>query len=305
MSDSELNTFIEKWKVWMQSEKYFSEHTIVNYINDLNDFVQFVYCYTGSLPTIEIFSQLSVRSFRSFLAEMHKQGKHPATLARKLSAVKNFYRYLERKHAVSNNNIFLVSPPKQPATLPKALLNNEVQMSIEHIEDFAPCDWLGHRDKAILLLLYGCGLRISEALAITLSDFNFSGFLVLKGKGNKEREVPILPVIVAAIDIYLSLCPYSILKDNVLFVGKMGKPLLAPVFRKQLIRLRRNLGLPESVTPHAYRHSFATHLLEEGGDLRTVQDLLGHSKLSTTQRYTKIDAKRLLSIYQKAHPRDT
>ena len=226
----------------------------------------------------------------------------PTSTARALSTVKSFYRYLEKQGTLTNPVIFHLRGPKLKKALPKALGVEQAQQALETIGTQHEDEWVNKRDLALLVLIYGSGLRISEALSLTTAD-NKGDSLTIIGKGNKQRMVPLLPVIKNAIADYMSACPYPFTATAPLFLGKRGQPLNPAIFQLQLRKLRAALNLPESTTPHAFRHSFATHLLSAGGDLRSIQELLGHTSLSTTQRYTHVDKARLMQAYQNAHPR--
>lgn len=293
----------QEWLAWLESEKAFSQHTLMAYQNDLEDFLTFISQHVGEQITYSHLENLAVRDIRSWLSKRQSSGYDHSSTARALSSVRSFFRFLERFKSLSNQAVFAIKPPKLHKPLPKALSAEEAKLAVDSINKMAEESWVGKRDKALLTLIYGCGLRISEALSITLQDLDRET-LVIKGKRNKERQVPLLPIIKINIFEYVESCPTPIDKDGELFLGIRGGPLQPSVFRKQLQRLRSTLCLPDSASPHAFRHSFATHLLAEGGDLRAIQELLGHEHLSTTQRYTHIDENRLLDIYGKAHPRN-
>ncbi len=245
-----------------------------------------------------------MRDFRSWLAARHGEGFSATSTARALSVVRGFYRYLEKQNIAENAAIFHVRTPKLPKSLPRSLQETQAITSLDTVGFTQKENWVQLRDVALLTLIYGCGLRISEALGLRVKDLKEDATsLILTGKGNKQRMVPVLPQIHAAITEYKKVCPHLLSEGSILFVGARGKPLQPAIFQKEIRNLRNALGLPESTTPHAFRHSFATHLLAGGGDLRTIQELLGHADLSTTQRYTKVDSERLLSAYAKAHPR--
>jgi integrase/recombinase XerC len=214
--------------------------------------------------------------------------------------VRSFYRYLNRTGKASNAAIGTVRTPKLPQAVPRPISADDASALIDAAPAQARVDWIGKRDRALFTLLYGCGLRIAEALALIRRDAPTGDTLVVTGKGRKQRMVPVLPEVRAAIVDYLVACPFT---GGALFVGARGDRLQPGVAQRAMRNLRRALGLPETATPHALRHSFATHLLEGGGDLRSIQELLGHASLSTTQRYTKIEAEKMLAAYEAAHPR--
>jgi integrase/recombinase XerC len=220
-----------------------------------------------------------------------------------MSSVRGFFRFLEKRGLARNAAIGMVGAPRPPKSVPKALGVAEALEAIGSVGGLGRERWLAARDTALLMLLYGCGLRIGEALALDRADAPRGDALVVTGKGRKQRLVPVLPAVKQALADYLALCPYKGSGDDPLFVGARGERLNSGVAQRQVRRLRAALDLPETATPHAFRHSFATHLLAGGGDLRTIQELLGHASLSTTQRYTDVDAKHLEAVYLRAHPR--
>ena len=224
-----------------------------------------------------------------------------------MSTLRNFFKFIERQGLVENAAIGGIRTPKVPRSVPKALDEVDALETVSVIEDLSEEPWIGKRDAAVLFLLYGCGLRIDEALGLDRDQVAEPGdamdTIVVTGKGDKQRLVPVLPVVTKALGDYIDACPHDLALDGPLFVGKRGKRLSARMIQRQMGRVRALLGLPETATPHALRHSFATHLLAGGGDLRTIQELLGHASLSTTQRYTEVDAGRLKSVYDGAHPR--
>lgn len=245
----------------------------------------------------------SIRDFRSFLARETAEGKGAATRARTLASLRNFMKWLDRNGHLHNAAIGAIRTPKQPRKLPRAL---PVEQAVKAVSEAAtvPLEhWVGLRDQALFTLLYGCGLRIDEALKLDIGSQPHRGEVRVMGKGSKERLVPVLPVVEQAIAAYLAACPFLKLKESPLFMGEKGGRLSQGVAQRQMRRLRRSLNLPESLTPHVLRHSFATHILQAGADLRSIQELLGHASVSTTQRYTDYDNAQLLQIYDKAHPR--
>lgn len=284
---------------YLAHNKRASKHTVVSYENDLRHFFSFLKNHLGESVTIKNLKTLEARDFRAWLASRAGQFESSSN-ARALSSVKSYFRYLEKQNVLANSAIFHLKSPKIKKALPKAVGEEKAQETLAAI---ARDDWMGKRDLALLLLLYGCGLRISEALSLSVADARNKDALIITGKGNKQRMVPLLPIITEAIDDYLAHRPIAMESDSPLFVGKQGKRLDPAIFQKTLRNLRAQLGLPDTATPHAFRHSFATHLLAAGSDLRSIQELLGHASLSTTQRYTQVDSARLLSAYEKAHPR--
>ena len=296
-----LHFFLEH----LSGERRLAEKTVEAYARDISDFIAFQTAHLEHIPTLSDLLDLSARDFRAYLA-YRRRGDTPlssTSIARHLSAIRTFYRYLERRWSIKNDAIALIKGPRSKRSLPKALSVDGARelMQAGSFDDKLP--WIEARNIAVMSLLYGAGLRISEALSLTGRDFPLAESLMLTGKGNKTRLVPILPVIQDSVAEYVRLCPYDLVMDEPLFRGLRGKPLQAGILQKEIRHLRAHLGLPETATPHALRHSFATHLLAGGGDLRTIQQLLGHESLSTTQRYTDVDAKALMSVHKRAHPR--
>ncbi len=299
-----LVVVVQKWLRSLNSEKRFSQHTISAYTHDLLLFFQFLAKYFGKTITSEDLVEINIAGFRAFLAFRRKEGAGPQAVARNLSALRSFFRYLDHVHDIRNESLSAVRTPRQPTRIPRPLSEEGARAVLEVTGEQAGSSWVAARDMAVLTLLYGCGLRISEALGLSLSDWRQRGdMLLIRGKRQRERLIPVLPVVRMAVESYLDLLPYPKTDDAPLFYGVRGKALGARAVQKSMTRARIALGLPDSATPHALRHSFATHLLAADGDLRTIQELLGHASLSTTQGYTEVDAARLMAIYNKAHPR--
>lgn len=292
-----------RWLDWLAAVKRMSNHTLTAYGHDMQHFIIFTCEHTGEKVGTRTLSGLAQRDFRAWLAHRAGEGLEATSNARALSAVKSFFRFAEREMKLKNPALFNVRSPKLKKSLPRALSIEQSQAAMETIAELQDESWVAKRDLALLTLIYGCGLRISEALSLSKSMLEDAGTLHIKGKGNKERIVPILAVVREAIDDYLNYCPYPIKTTEPMFLGKRGGVLDAGVFQAQLRKLRGFAGLPEGATPHAFRHSFATHLLSGGADLRSIQELLGHASLSTTQRYTHVDRDRLMKAYKNAHPR--
>jgi integrase/recombinase XerC len=288
---------------WLTHEKRASRHTVDAYGRDLARFLEFAQAHLGKLPSLDDLAELSLGDFRAYLADRVGEGLARSSTARGLSGIRAFFRYLDRQGLVSNSALAGIRTPRVPASVPKALSLEEAVESLETIEELALKPWVGKRDLALLTLLYGCGLRLGEALSLTRDQAPKGEILSVVGKGNKQRMVPVLPIVVQAIEDYLSACPFQLAPKGPLFVGARGGPLNPGVVQRQVRLLRHTLGLPETATPHALRHSFATHLLAGGGDLRSIQELLGHASLSTTQRYTAVDAGHLMKVHKAAHPR--
>jgi integrase/recombinase XerC len=296
---------LERWRQTLGRERRLADKTLEAYDRDVGQFLTFLTDYLGGPPDIDAIGALRTADLRAYLAERRRDGAGARTLARGLSGVRSLLRFLEREFGTSTASLRALRTPKQPRTLPKPIDAELAVKLTDPDEQLTEEPWVAARDAAVLSLLYGSGLRISEALALTRSDAPVPGVetLRLTGKGGKTRLVPVLPMVTIAVADYLALCPYGGEEDAPLFVGARGGPLRARVVQKAVERLRSSLGLPQSATPHALRHSFATHLLSASGDLRTIQELLGHASLSTTQVYTAIESDQLLAVYDKAHPR--
>lgn len=300
-----ISDIIKKWQDYLKLEKNYSKHTLTSYLNDLNHFLKFIAKYTEEIITIESIKLVDIRLIRSWLSDRRLTKFSTSSITRGLSAVKNFYKYLEKTNNIKCHAIHLVQPAKKADLLPKALDKNQTFISIENISNLYnsnTANWLEYRDTALLILIYATGLRISESLSITKKHLKNQGFIRIIGKGNKERLVPLLGEAKKAIELYLEYLPFELDEDEPIFRGSRGKILQLAVFNRQLIKLRRLYGLPEHLSSHSFRHSFATHLLQNGANLRSIQDLLGHKSLSTTQRYTKITTSHLESVYNKSHP---
>lgn len=301
-ASADLRDAVRAWHQWLVSERRSAEHTTASYGRDVRTFLHFLADHLGGPASLSDLGSLKPADFRSYLARRRNDGLSNTSLARGMSAIRSLFRFLERTDRVHNPAINAVRTPKRPHAVPKPLSVAQAKSSVAQISQLQDETWLGKRDAAVLTLLYGCGLRISEALSLNRRDRPTGDSLVITGKGGKERLVPVLGVVREAIEDYLESCPFPLKDDDPLFVGKRGKRLDPGILQKQVRRLRGLLGLPETATPHALRHSFATHLLSDGGDLRTIQELLGHASLSTTQRYTEVDAEHLLNVYDRAHP---
>jgi len=299
----EINDLLKKWIVHLEAVKNYSSHTILAYKKDTEDFLNFLKSYSDGL-TLKVVIGLDILGFRSWIASRKMKSYNNHSTCRAISSVKSFYKFLAKYHGYINPCISSVKNPKKTNLLPKALLNTEVQNAIDSIiqfDDKQP-EWIKRRNQAILVLMYATGMRISESLSLSKSSFSGTIIRVL-GKGNKERCVPMLPIVKKHIDLYLQTLPWEI-RDmcEPIFRGLKGKRLAPAVFARQLINLRRAIGLPEHCSSHSLRHSFATHLLENSGDLRSIQELLGHSSVSSTQKYTKINLDYLKKVYANNHP---
>ncbi len=294
---------IADWRQWLSAERRASDHTTENYLADLYSFLGFVRGHKGDTPDITVLLQLNPRDFRSWLARRSMDGMAKSSTARALSSLRNFYRFLDRTGRGQNAAVNSIRNPKLPQSVPKPLSPQDAIAVLDNAGAWQDEPWLAKRNLALFTLLYGCGLRISEALDLNANQRPTGDSMVITGKGNKQRLVPVLPIVRDAIEDYVHTCPYAPNGNEPLFVGARGGRLVAQVAQREMRKIRGLLNLPDTATPHAMRHSFATHLLAGGGDLRTIQDLLGHASLSTTQRYTSVDTERLMAVYQGTHPR--
>ncbi len=305
---SDVQQQLRAWLKEMASVRRASSHSVEAYLHDVSGFIAFLHQHYAASVTLEKLAALEEKDVRSWLAYRLQRGYAKSSNARALSAVRTFFRHLNNHAGITNLAPLQVPTPKLDKPLPKAPNPQQTRATLDGLEDEHAQPWVGARNHALAMLLYGCGLRISEALALTMGDLraNVESIRIL-GKGKKERQVPLLHVVRKAITEYLDQSPYHEVKFKradtfPLFVGVRGKPLQPAVFQRTLKHLRRAYGLPESLTPHALRHAFATHLLSNGAELRDIQELLGHESLSTTQRYTHVDTSRLLAAYNAAHP---
>ncbi|MEX0299706.1 MAG: tyrosine recombinase XerC [Kordiimonas sp.] len=301
--DTECIEIVARWLRYLSSEKHVSAHTIEAYTRDLGDFFSFLQNHLGGPVGTRSLTGLEVKDFRSYLANRRGKGVSARTTARSLSSIRNFYRYLARVENIENDAIKAVQGPKLPHRVPRPLTEEAAKSVLETIGDFSADDWISARDIAVITLLYGCGLRIAEALDMNVSDIPKGDTMRIVGKRQKERIVPVIPLVHNAIQAYVSACPYSLSPDGPLFLGKRGKRLGARAIQSSMQTVRAALSLPDDATPHALRHSFATHLLSRGGDLRTIQELLGHADLKATQIYTEVDGAHLKNVYDKAFRR--
>jgi integrase/recombinase XerC len=300
----------EAWRDWLKSERRLAAHTLIAYEHDVAAFLGFMTTYLGRAPTLDALGRLKPAEFRAWLAERARQGLARTSTARAFSSVRSFFRFLDKRGLAHNASIGAIQTPKLPRSIPKALSERDMEELLEAPAEQEREAWVDLRDAAVLLLLYGAGLRIGEALGLTkgaVEDLLKTGrdTLSVTGKGNKTRLVPLLPQALEALRAYRDACPWLAARGpgEAFFVGARGGALDPAIVQKRVREIRRGLGLADSVTPHALRHSFATHLLGAGGDLRTIQELLGHASLSTTQRYTDVDSTRLTAVYRAAHPR--
>lgn len=293
-----------RWLKSLASERRMAEKTREAYARDLGQFASFMMEHLGGAASCDDLAQLTASDFRAFLARRRKEGAESRTLARQLSSLRSFYRFAEKQGLFRNAALSAIRSPKLPHRVPKPVAAEKARdlVKADAMADADTPQWVLARDEAVLTLLYAAGLRISEALSLTRSQAD-QPVLRVTGKGNKTRIVPLLPAARQAITRYRDLCPFALKPEEPLFRGVKGGPLNARNIQLLVARLRGALGLPETATPHALRHSFATHLLSHGADLRVIQELLGHASLSTTQVYTEVNRAHLLEQYRKAHPR--
>ncbi|MCY4540770.1 MAG: tyrosine recombinase XerC [Rhodobacteraceae bacterium] len=282
-----------------------SPNTDAGYRRDATSFMRFLVKYHGEELGLERLAKVGRRDLRAWMAHERNKGISPRTLARKLSAIKGFFRWLAREHSLDITEIEITRPPRFSARLPRAIAQDDALELLEFTGQGEGRAWVRARDVAVLALLYGCGLRISEALSLTHGSLPLGDTIRIKGKGGKERIVPVVKYARQAVDNYAKICPYPGEPGKRLFLGVRGGPLNQRQVRRVVEQARFSLGLPQTATPHALRHSFATHILNAGGELRAIQELLGHSSLSTTQSYLKVETSRVLSVYRASHPRES
>jgi integrase/recombinase XerC len=294
---------LEGWLTHLKALDGVAENTIEAYRHDVLSFLNFITHHHGAASGLGPLKSITTSDMRAWMASERKRGVAARSLARELSAVKSFYRWFAERDGFEPTAILATRSPKFQKKLPRPLAEDAARAMIDTVEATPAKDWIAARDAAVLTLLYGCGLRISEALSLKASDTPLPDVLRITGKGGKERVVPVIQAARDAVARYAKLAPFDLAPDEALFRGTRGGPLGPRMIAKAMENARLQLGLPATATPHAMRHSFATHLLEAGGDLRAIQELLGHASLSTTQAYTAVDTARLMEIYEKAHPR--
>ncbi len=293
-----------EWLESLKNERRLSPNTLDAYERDTRQFLTFLTGHLAGPPKISDIHTLRPADLRSFLAARRRDGSGSRSLGRHLAGLRSFLSYMERQGLVNAAAAGAVRAPKQPKSLPKPLSDRQATSLTNAETQLHDEPWIAARDAAVLALLYGCGLRISEALGLRPGEIEpGTTTLRIKGKGGKTRIVPLLPVVAEAVTRYRDICPFHLTDEKNLFRGARGGPLQPAIIQRQMQKLRSAFGLPDTATPHALRHSFATHLLAGGGDLRTIQELLGHASLSTTQVYTGVDTSRLLEVYDRAHPR--
>ncbi|MWD26287.1 tyrosine-type recombinase/integrase [Aquicoccus sp. SCR17] len=294
---------LDEWLDTSRALRGSSDNTVSAYRHDVLGFLAFITHHHGGGLGLAPLARITVTDMRAWMAATRAEGVGPRSLARKLSAVKGFYRWLAHREGFEPTAVLSTRAPKFQRKLPRPLAEDAARAVIDRVEMQSERPWVAARDVAVVTLLYGCGLRISEALSLKGADAPLPDTLRILGKGGKERLVPVLPAARSAVDEYLRLCPHRQEDDAPLFRAIRGGALNPRSIQKVMEQARLQLGLPATATPHALRHSFATHLLSAGGDLRAIQELLGHASLSTTQAYTAVDTARLMEVYQKAHPK--
>lgn len=298
----ELRAAMLDWQYQLRSVRRLAPKTLEAYQRDLEQCLSFLCQHLGEPVGFAQLAGLKTSDMRAFLAQRRRDGAGSRSLARALSGIKSFFAYLETEGLARNEAINTLSPPKRDKSLPKPLDRTEARRTLKAAADPQDPPWVQARDVAVLTLCYGAGLRIAEALAVSRADLEAES-LTVTGKGGKSRMVPLIAPVQQAMANYLKLCPVPLSPAEPVFRGLKGGPLSPRIVQRKLALLRGALGLPATATPHALRHSFATHLLAGGGDLRTIQELLGHASLSTTQIYTKVEPEQLLAVYRRAHPR--
>ena len=291
-----------RWALHLQHDRRRSAHTVRAYCATAHRLIDFLGKYRGEAVAGHTLAKLEAADLRAFLADRRSGGLGAASAARELSGVRAFLKYAAEQQGTSAQ-LPRTRAPKRPRTLPRPAAPEDAVALAENAAEAASAPWIGARDLAVLLLLYGAGLRVAEAMSLTAGVVPIGSTLRVTGKRSKTRIVPVVAAVREAIEDYVRQCPYPLSGQVPLFVGARGGPLNADLVRRSVAAARRRLGLPDTLTPHALRHSFATHLLARGADLRSLQELLGHASLSSTQIYTAVDAARLLDVYRHAHPR--
>jgi len=303
IASADLSELFSAWLDFLGNIRRYSKNTILAYATDFEYFLRFLQNHQGCELTKQTLLEVRASDIRAFLAVSRsgERGLCNASVSRSLASIRSFYKYCDKQLGLSCPQIGLIRGPKLAAKAPRPITKESAVKLIENVSDLTEESWIGSRDEAVFMLLYGCGLRISECLALKLDDVIGKTEIRIFGKGNKTRLVPILKVISEKIDTYVRQCPYPI--SNVLFLGEKGGPLSPRIVQRQIEKMRGVLGLNTNATPHALRHSFASHLLARGGDLRSIQELLGHASLSTTQKYLEVDEAHLMAVFNRAHPR--
>lgn len=305
LADQTLLSAMADWRRHLGGERRYSPKTLEAYERDVAQFLIFLKDHMGDLPSLGLLNEVRPADLRAFLARRRKDEISARSLGRQMAGIRSLIKFLERRGEVNAAPYSAVRSPKAAKSLPKALDVRQARAVTDAAASHSDEPWIAARDAAVMGLLYGAGLRISEALGLTRGEapVGTTEMLRVTGKGGKTRIVPVLPAARKLIETYLALCPYDLPMDRPLFRGAKGGPLSPRLIQLAIERMRGSLGLPDTATPHALRHSFATHILGDGGDLRTIQELLGHASLSTTQVYTHVDAARLIEVYRATHPR--
>ena len=299
----QLNSLIKEWASYNINLRNLSENSVKAYSLDLRDFLNFSFKESVVVLKSDL-SNISAHTIRLWILSLRNRSVKASSLSRKISSLKNFFHWLENSHNIFNSAISKLDSPKKDSKLPRPIAVNDIKNLFSAFENKKEKRWIISRNQAIFLLLYTCGLRISEAINMKTNELPLNTSVLVKGKGKKERMVPILNIANQAIENYTKQCPYPISNSEYVFLGIRGNRMLPRSFQKAMERARNSIGLPSSTTPHSLRHSYATHLLNAGTDLRSIQKLLGHSSLSSTQIYTQIEQKRLLQVYKSTHPRE-
>ncbi len=298
----ELNVLIKEWASYNINLRNLSENSVKAYSLDLKDFLHFSFQESEVVFKSDL-SNISSHTIRLWILGLRNRSVRASSLSRKISSLKSFFHWLESSHNIFNSAISKLESPKKDKKLPRPIAINDIKKLFCAFQNKKEKQWITSRNQAIFLLLYTCGLRISEAIDLKTNALPLNKSVLVKGKGKKERMVPILNITNQAIENYKTQCPYPISSGKYVFLGVRGKRMSPRSFQKALERARTSIGLPSSTTPHSLRHSYASHLLNAGTDLRSIQKLLGHSALSSTQIYTQIEQRRLLEVYKTTHPR--
>lgn len=294
---------LQAWLEGLSALRDASDNTLDAYRRDVAEFLSFITAHKGEPQGLKALERVTVSDMRAWMAHTRSTGIASRSLARKLSSVKSFFRWLAEREGFDPSAVLSTRSPKFHRKLPRPLDEDAARAMIDTVSLQSPSDWIAARDMAVVTLLYGCGLRISEALGLMGRDLPLRDSLRILGKGGKERIVPLIPAARQSVEHYAQLCPWDLSPDQPLFRGARGGKLSPRIIQQVMEKSRMQLGLPATATPHAMRHSFATHLLNAGGDLRAIQELLGHASLSTTQAYTAVDLERLLDVYDRTHPK--
>ncbi len=307
-SEQDLSDAVSEWGQYLINIKRYSEHTLNGYVRDLSFFINFISDYKSEKTSLKTLEKLDARDFRAFMSERTlTQTISRASMARNLAAIRSFFKWLSINKDISNPALKVIKSPTPKRPIPKPISEENALKTLDAIKvinrNKNRDSWITKRDLSLILMMFGCGLRINEALELDVKDAPKSDVMTITGKGNKQRVVPILPIVKETISDYLKAHPLKHKPEAPLFLSEQGKRLNAGVFQRTVREIRAYLQLPDSFTPHAFRHTFATLLLERGGDLRTIQELLGHQSLSTTQRYTQVNIETIIGEYKSAQPR--